>query len=183
MAVTITETVGSATANSYVTLVEATAALDARLNSALWTAATTDNQNRALVEAQAELQSLPWKGSRTDDVQALAWPRQYVENVDASQDADLGTTGLPEYADDAIPTRVKEAQIELAFQFIKAGTTDLAMPSSTEGILRKKVDVLETEYSDSALRPTRGLARYPRVWRLIAPLLGPSISGMTVVRG
>ena len=181
MAVTITETVGSATANSYVTLATANTALEARLNASLWDAASTDTKNRALVEAQKELQTLPWKGSRTDDVQALAWPRAYVENIDASDDADIGETGVTEYADDIIPDRVSAAQIELAFQFVKAGTTDLAVPSSSEGIKRKRVDVLETEYFDGA-RASRGIARYPRVYRLIAPLLDASQTGLSVVR-
>ena len=182
MAVSITATVGSATANSYVTLAAAEAALEGRLNASLWDAASTDTKNRALVEAQKELQTLPWKGSRTDDVQVLAWPRQYVENPDASNNADIGESGVAEYADDSIPDRVADAQIELAFQFVKAGTTDLAVPSSTEGIKRKKVDVLETEYFDGA-RASRGIARYPRIVKLLAPLLDASLTGLTVVRG
>ena len=182
MAVVITETVGSATANSYATLVEADAALEGRLNATLWDAATDDTKNRALVEAQVELQTLPWRGSRTDDVQALAWPRQYVTNPDASQDADIGDTGTPEYADDAIPDRVTRAQIELAFQYVVAGTTDLAMPNATEGLKRKKTDVLEREYFEGATT-TRGLSRFPRVWRDLAPLLGASATSLTVVRG
>jgi hypothetical protein len=181
MALAIVATVGSASANSYVTLAAAETALEARLNASLWTAATDDTKNRALVEAQKELQTLPWKGSRTDDTQVLAWPRAYVENIDASDDADIGETGVTEYADTVIPDRVSAAQIELAFQFVKAGTTDLAVPSSREGVKRKRVDVLETEYFENGA-PARGIARYPRVYRLIAPLLDASQTGLSVVR-
>lgn len=183
MAVTIVATVGSATANSYVTLAEADTALEARLNTTLWDAATDDTKNRALVEAQAELQSLSWVGTRTDAVQALAWPREYAPDPDAPSDADLDTLPVPTFDDDEIPVRVKNAQIELAFQFVKAGTTDLAMPSGTDGILRKKVDVLETEYAGPGHRATRGVARFPRVAQLIAPLLTGGAGSLTVSRG
>jgi hypothetical protein len=181
VAVTIVATVGSASANSYVSQADATTALEGRLNSSAWTDATSDVKNRALVEAQAELQVLEWKGSRTDATQALAWPRQYVEDPDAPADADLDEAPFPTFDDDEIPTRVKQAQIELAFQFVKAGTSDLAMPASSDGIKRKRVDVLETEYLDH--RPTRGLSRYPRVMALIEPLLASGAGGITVTRG
>lgn len=182
MAVTIEATVGHASANSYVTLAAATTALEGRLNTTAWTAATDDTKNRALVEAQVELQVQAWKGTRTTATQALAWPRAGVPDVDAPDDADLGTSGVPEYADDAIPDRITQAQIELAFQFVAAGTTDLAMPSATEGLKRKRTDVLEREYFPNGA-PARGLARFPRVWKLLRPLLGAADVGLTVVRG
>ena len=185
MAVSIVATVGSATANSYVTLAAATTALEARYagdSAAAWTAATDDVKNRALVEAQVELQVLRWIGTRIDSTQALAWPREGALRHDAPADADLGEYGFPTYDADEIPDLVVAAQVELAFQFVKAGTTDLAMPDATDGVRRKKVDVLETEYADPAYRATRGLSRYPRVWALIEPLLESSAGGLTVTR-
>lgn len=182
MAVTIVETIGSATANSYVTLATANTALEGRLNSTAWDAATTDTRNRALVEAALELQAQPWKGTRTDDTQALDWPRSGVPDPDAPDDADVGESGVPEYDDDEIPARVTRAQIELAFQFVVAGTVDLAMPDPSEGLKRKRTDVLEREYFEHA-KPARGLWRFPRIARALAPLLGASASGLTVVRG
>lgn len=182
MALTITATVGSATANSYVTLAEAETAMEARLNASTWDAATTDLKNRALVEAQRELQTLDWRGTRTDAVQALAWPREYAIDPDAPSDADLDQLPDPTYDDDEIPVRVKEAQIELAYQFIKAGTSDLAMPTATDGILQKTVGPLTTVYAGAGYRATRGLARYPRVMALIAPLLASGAGGITVER-
>ena len=182
MAVSITATVGSATANSYVTLVEADAALEARLNVSAWDDATDDVKNRALVEAQAELQTLDWVGTRTDAVQALAWPREYAINPDAPSDADLDLLPEPTYLDDEIPVRVKNAQIELAFQFIKAGTTDLAMPLSNEGVISKTIGPLNTQWAGPGLRPTRGLARFPRVMALLAPLLTSGNGSIAVVR-
>ena len=182
MPLAITATVGSATANSYVTVADADAYLDARLNASEWTTATADTRARALVEAQAELQTLAWVGTRTDAVQALAWPREYAINPDAPSDADLDLLPEPTYLDNEIPLRVQHAQIELAFQFVKAGTTDLAMPLANEGIVSKTVGPLSTTWAHPGLRPTRGLARFPRVMNLLAPLLTSGNGSIAVTR-
>lgn len=183
MPVAITATIGSAAANSYVTLAAANTELEARLNAGTWEAATDDTKNRALVEAQRVLQTLEWKGSRVDATQVLAWPRQYVENPDAPFDA---TAARPfdetlYYAATIIPDRVKSAQVELAFQFVKAGTTDVAALAATDGVLQKTVGPLSTTYASSAGR-ARGIARYPRVRDLLAPLLANGAGGLSVVR-
>jgi hypothetical protein len=176
MAVTIVTTVGGASSNSYATLAEAETYMEGRLNGSTWDADTDDNKNRALVEAARELQVLRWTGTRVDTTQALAWPRQWAVDVD-DPNGDY-------YATTEVPQRVKDAQMELAFQFIKAGTTDLAALDSTDGIIRKKIDVLETEYARPTERVT-GLQRYPRVWDRVAALLDSVGSGVNIdlVRG
>src|SRR5687767_11079763 len=163
MAVAIVATVGSASANSYVTLAEAATYMEGRLNASTWeTDATTDNKNRALVEAARELESLCWKGCKASDTQALQWPR------DLAVDPDSPNAWF--YENSEIPQRVKDAQMELAFQFIKAGTTDVAALDATHNVASKTVDVLNTQYVQPWAR-AKGLKRYPRVWALIAPLL------------
>lgn len=171
MAVTIVATAGGSASNSYITLAEAETYMEARLNAATWDAATEDSKNRALVEATRELDVLEWLGWRTDDVQALSWPRDWVVDPD-DPNGDY-------YSDAVVPQRVKDATAELAFQFIKSGTTDVAAMDDTQGIRRKKVDVLETEY-DPAYRRT-GMARYPRVLAYVRPLLAYA-AGSLVVR-
>jgi len=174
VAVTIVATVGSASANSFVTLAEAETYCEARLNVSLWDAATDDTKNRALVEATRELDPLLWAGYRTDDVQSLAWPRQWVVNPD--------DPNLNYYDSDEIPQRVKDGACELALQFIKAGTSDVADNPSDLNIKRKKIDVLETEYFGAHTTP-QGLARYPRVERLVQPLLETSGASLNIIRG
>jgi hypothetical protein len=175
MAVTITATVGSASANSYATLAEAETYMEARLNGTLWDASTDDNKNRALVEAARELDPLGWDGYRVDDTQAMSWPRSWVVNPDDPNRDYYGST--------TVPQRVKDAQCELAFQFIKSGVTDVAAQDPYDYITEKKIDVLVTKYAPPGSRP-RGLARYPRVMKLIRPLLVAS-SGISrpLVRG
>lgn len=165
MAVTIDASVGGASSNSYVTEVEQIAYMNTRLNLGAWTTISgstlTDDEQRSLIEAQRELTRQGWEGLRSDDTQALAWPRQLVHDPD-SPNRDFFQTN-------EIPQRVKDAASELAFQFIKAGSIDLAAQAETLGIKREKIDVLETEFNE--FQTTTGLQRFPRVWEEIAPLL------------
>jgi hypothetical protein len=174
MAVTITADVGSASANSFATLAELTTYMEARLNSTTFDAATTDNKNRALVEATREISSLGWLGSRATDTQALSWPRWNVTNPD-SPNGSL-------YDSSVVPQRVKDATMELANQFLVAGSTDLAALPSTDGVITKTVDVLSTTYAQPYER-AKGLRRFPRVWRYIAPLVASYGVSVPLVRG
>ena len=174
MPVAIVATVGSASANSFVTLAETTTYMSGRLNSTLWDAATTDSQNRALVEATREISVQNYTGRRSDTVQALSWPRWAAPNPD-SPVGFLFDTNI-------VPQRVKDATMELANQFIVAGTTDIASLDPTIGVRLSKVDVLETEYFEPGVR-ARGLKRFPRVWEYIAPLLEFGSNSIPLVRG
>jgi hypothetical protein len=175
VAVVITATVGSASANSFVTLAEAATYMEGRLNSDSWDDAVTDSQNRALVEATREISSQNgWVGNRVDDTQALSWPREWAPDPDSS----VGWY----YENTEVPQRVKDATMELAFQFLVAGTTDIAALDSTLNVRVKTVDVLTTEYFEPNQRIT-GLRKYPRVWRLIAPLIEGSAGQINIVKG
>lgn len=148
--------------------------MDGRLNVALWTAASTDSQNRALVEATRELGGRDYVGRRVDSTQALEWPRWYAVNPDAP----VGSTWY--YATTVIPDRIKNATCELALQFLNMGTSDLAALDSTLNVEEKTVDVLTTRYFAPQLR-AKGLARFPRVMDYIRPLLANS--GSQIIRG
>jgi hypothetical protein len=174
MAITIIATAGSASANSFVTLAEAASYMEGRLNATSWeTTATTDQKNRALVEATRELSNKTYIGERADTTQALAWPRQMAHDPD-SPNADF-------YASTVVPQRVKDATCELAFQFIKAGSTDVAALDANYAVKRKRIDVIETEYDNFQRKD--GLARYPSVLRFIKPLLVGTGVIVPIVRG
>lgn len=171
MAVTVVADAGSASANSFATLAEADTFAESKLPSpTAWDAASDDTCNRALVSATRWLSNLLWLGARTDATQALSWPRTGVTNVD---DPDEN-----EFDADEVPQQVKDATCELAILMVAAGTTDLAAAPATDGIVRRKVDVLETEYAPSYGRAT-DIDRFPTVTRLLVGLLlqtgGPSV--------
>lgn len=187
MAVDIVATVGANNANSFVTTDEMTAYCEGRLNASLWTEA--DAQVAALVEATRDLSVLRWNGARVNSVQALSWPRIDCPNPDLEDTRDVGqivdvlARRFPlVYASDIIPQRVKDATCELALQYLKAGTTDLAVTDVNTGVIRKKVGPLETEWADNGIRPA-GVQRFERVWALVTPLLRDGGNGgLTMVR-
>ena len=162
MAVTVVETVGSASANAFVSVAEADAYLEARLNSSAW--AGTEPKKQAIIEATRELSAINWQGYRVDTTQALSWPRYNAPNPDS-------TSCLEVFATTVIPQRIKDATCELALEFLRLGTTDAAALDSTAGVIEETVGPLTTRWADPSQRAA-GLARYPRVQKAIAPLLG-----------
>lgn len=177
MAITIVATAGGASANSFCTEAEAIAYVATRLNASAWTTASgstcTEDEKKALCEATREISALDFLGYRADDTQALAWPRQYAPEPDQVGGGYFATT--------EIPVAVKDATAELAFQFLKAGTSDLAALDASLGVVEKTVDVLTTRYQPYQ-RPT-GLKRLPSVWRFLAPLLVSQANSTRLVRG
>ena len=175
MAITIVATAGSESANSYATVAEADAYLEPRLNSSAWDDAAAETQKAALVEATREMDLLPWRGTRVDLTQALAWPREDVPIPDLPDDVAVGSASS-EYSTTAIPDRIRDMTIELALEFLRAGTTDLSKPDPELEKHRKRTDVLETEFVPYHQR-RQGIARFPRIWARIYPLLDPSKVG------
>jgi|TARA_R100000482_G_scaffold54306_1_gene19480 hypothetical protein len=121
MAVTIVATVGSATANSYITLSDANDLVDAMVNStdvAKWATGTDDTRNRALATATQRLDRERFLGARATDTQALQWPRTGVRKPDTY--LNTYAVGFPfrittdYYTDTEVPDQIKRAQVELA---------------------------------------------------------------------
>lgn len=121
MAVVINATVGSASANSYLTLADAQAIVDGFVEDAditAWASATTDQKNRALCTATQRLDRERFLGARSTDTQALQWPRTGVRKPDTY--INTYAVGFPfrittdYFDDDEIPTQIKYAQVVLA---------------------------------------------------------------------
>jgi hypothetical protein len=121
MAIVINATVGSASANSYVTLAEATAIIEGLVEDAdvqHWNSGNTDSRNRALYTATQRLDRERFLGARATDTQALQWPRTGVRKPDTY--INTYAVGFPfrittdYYTDTEIPDQIKRAQIQLA---------------------------------------------------------------------
>ena len=121
MAISIVATVGSASANSYVTLTEAQAFIDGQVESddvVAWGNSTDDQKNRALFTSTQRIDREKFLGARVSDTQALEWPRSGVRKPDTY--TNLYGLSFPNrlvadyYLDTEIPDRVKQAQIVLA---------------------------------------------------------------------
>lgn len=74
MTITLVETPGSATANTYANLAEAEAFMATLSFAEAWTA-SDEAKKAALVNAARLMGTMGWKGTRTNQDQALAWPR------------------------------------------------------------------------------------------------------------
>jgi hypothetical protein len=121
MAIAINATVGSASANSYLTLAAAQEIIDGFVEDAdvtAWASATTDQKNRALFTATQRLDRERFLGARATDTQALQWPRTGVRKPDTY--INTYAVGFPfrittdYYTDTEIPQQVQYAQVVLA---------------------------------------------------------------------
>lgn len=178
MAITIVATVGGASSNSFVTEVEQIAYMATRLNAGAWTTVTgtdcTEPEKKAMIEATRDISRRTWQGRPATTTQALAWPRWWVQNPDSP----VGFL----YDTDEIPDRVKTATMELAFQYLKQGTEDLAAADPNAGVIEKTVGPITTRWESSSVRP-QGIDRLTRVMREIGPLLDESVFTKRAVRG
>lgn len=142
-------------ANSYVTLAEVRDYADSRASTF---PADDDAAEAAIIRAADYLETFrgQYKGELVAPAfQSLQWPRTGViyEGYE-----------LP---DDVIPPPLKKAQCELAIE--TANGLDLMPTGDGREVIRKKVDVLETEWAPgSGSAPPLVL---PKVTGLLAPLL------------
>lgn len=129
---TITVEIDSIAYDTYSTVATADQRLNASITSqaVAWRAATTDNKARALVEATRWIDEQDWKGTKTDDLQALAWPRDGV-----------GVTGIE---DGEVPIDIINASIELGALFV--ADVDLKSTLQQTATKRLKAGSVEIEY-------------------------------------
>ena len=145
---------GLTNANSYASVAEfKTYATDRGLTESL--ALSDAVIESSLIKASDYLEANyydAWKGTPTNIGQSLAWPRDgvYIDGV--------------LLADNVIPQKLKNANIELA---IRAGAGSELLPDEGQRVKREKVDVLEVEYNENySAEP-----KYPLISRMLAPFL------------
>lgn len=154
MPLTLNATPGDADANAYATLADADALAEYRgALGAAFLALSDDQRITALVTTAADIDTIgdDFIGDRTDDVQAMEWPRS-------------GT----DYAEDALPAKLVRANIEYAIisnaVFATGGSGELLSATIGNGNVKQKtVDVLTTEYFEPTAVDASSLERFPRV--------------------
>lgn len=182
MAITIVATAGAANANSFAAETDYIAYVATRLNapsdSTVTGTACTESEKAALIEATRDLYLLEqlYEGQRTTTTQSLSWPRQFAINPDAPEIIAITDIALLYFANDVVPDRMINATCELAMQYRKLGTTDLAALDDTISILRESVGRLTTEYVTPEKR-AQGLGRFPRVMQYVGALLSNAPNG------
>jgi len=141
VAAVIDATLGGASANSYVTLVDADAYFETVPDSTTWTDKTNDQRNRALISATRWIDALSFYGDRCSETQALKWPRDNYK-VDG---IDLACT--------LIPIGIEVATYELARAL--ANDTDAITGSTGTTGLYDQVELgeLKVKYKASSMTP------------------------------
>lgn len=114
MAITLTKEDGTqvAGANTFVTQAEADTFFEGYFDSAVWTAASSGDKDKALYTAALILErQFIWKGRRVGpDTQAMQWPRWGVQEADREVDSN------------EVPQAIQDAQCLIA-QSILANTS------------------------------------------------------------
>ena len=138
MAATITATLSSATANSYVTLTEANTYFETVPDSSTWTDKTDDQKNRSLIAATRWIDTLNYYGSRCDNGQALKFPRNNykIDNVELTC-----TT---------IPNNIKYAQFELARALANDPDAMTGNVGTNGNIAEAKLGDLQVKYNTNS---------------------------------
>ena len=131
----------------------------------LWATLSTNEKEQAIrrsADFMIEFYRSAWQGVRVLTTQAMDWPRN---NVVIDQ--------ITTVASNIVPLEVKQANAALSFT---AAQGEL-LPDQSQGVLRKKVDVIEIEYDiNSSQTP-----RYKAIDALLAPyLLGISATSANI---
>jgi hypothetical protein len=159
---------GSATAEAYCSVAEASAYHSARGNTA-WENLDSDVQEQALRAASDYMVGeyrMRWAGVRLNETQALDWPRSLVPRRDMVSGA--------YYPDNSIPSEVKNACASLA---LRASTAPLRK-DQTQRKSSVTVGPIHTTYeAGSKIAPT-----YAEVDAMLRPFLTTGTGQLRMVR-
>ena len=112
----IVATVGGETSNSYVTLAEFLDFADDFLNAAI--SSNPDENTQALFMARRKLEKFSYRGAKTDEAQALLFPRRGAPKLNGQWISSVSTYPVEVYAEDEIPQPIKDAQCQLAIAYL-----------------------------------------------------------------
>jgi hypothetical protein len=124
MPLTLVETAGSASANCYCTLAEAEAYVATLVWSTDWTGKTDEQKKAAIINAARMMSTIIWNGIRTNETQAMAWPRASGSNAPTFAGLTVATQGYLydrdgyEVPSNTIPVVIKNANAEFALRLL-----------------------------------------------------------------
>ena len=154
MALVVEDGTGLSTAESYISVADASTYHSNRGNAA-WAALASDTVReqylRKATDYMTAMYRNSWQGYRVDDEQALDWPRYgcVVDGFDIDSES--------------VPTPIKNACAELA---LKASAAELN-PDLTQGVLSEQVGSISVTYDKASPQFTR----YKAIDAIISPYL------------
>jgi hypothetical protein len=107
-----------------------------------------------------------WLGYRVSSSQVLDWPRQFVPIADLRY--------LEYVSDSVVPTEIKNACASLALR----ASSESLQPDEEQRVVREKVDVIETEYSEYS----QSQKKYPEIDRMLKKYLAGTNGALEMVR-
>lgn len=143
MALVVETGTGNATAESYISVVDASTR-HTNLGNTAWAALASDTVREQYLRRATEYMEgayrQRWKGYKKTSTQALSWPRDdvYLDYSVGGPDNLVSNT--------IVPADVKNACADLA---LKAATVTLAADIG-KSVVSEKVDVIEVEYDTNA---------------------------------
>lgn len=162
MALVVETGSGSSTAESYLSVADADIYWTNRGSPTTWDSATTAEKEQALRIGTQYLDAkyhLRWLGSRSNEDQALDWPRSNVEDRDGYW-----------IDSDSIPQALKNALAEAAYRHLLE-TNGLMPDVGTPGITQESVTVGPISKSTSYSGTKSGLKRFSLVEALLKGLI------------
>jgi len=153
--------------NSYVTIADADAYFETRIDSASWTSAPDSTREEALVTATQIIDNNPWIGSAVSSSQALAWPRRNANYLDNRLGMQIA------FSETEIPSLVKVAVYEQALHLLNNEDLVAQTTQTYESISIGSISV-----SDSNNDVTRISVTPSFVIKPIRPLLRRGVDGL-----
>jgi hypothetical protein len=174
MALIVETGTGSATAESYISVADATTYHANRGNTA-WAALASDTVReqvlRKATDYMEQVYRMRWAGVRATASQALSWPRDAVQIPDSPG----GYFGIPNYIENnVVPDAVKNACAELA---LKSSSADL-FADENRGVLSEKIGPIETQYDPNSSQTKR----YKAIDGMLKPYLEYPLGIVQAVR-
>lgn len=163
MAFTFDSTIKGPNSTSYVSIDECSDYFGGHPDHQLWEDLSVADQERYATRATTRLDYEDFVGSKTDDTQALQWPRNYVMNRDA--------TGKYYHDSNTIPRELKLATYQLIMFYLEEAAGLYPVTRREQARLsRNKVGPLdvdirkanETDLPSEVLRALRSIG--PEVW-------------------
>lgn len=150
-------TVGSSSANSYISVSEAGDYFDGRVDGAKWDEFDTDVQQKALVTATRQIDQYSFAGTKASSTQALKWPRANVYDEEGVI-----------YSSTSLPKNLKYATCELAFYYVTADDRDFnewqvdTYDSFSAGPLNVKFRASSNDLPDTVVKELKNIG--PGAW-------------------
>lgn len=145
---TIVATPGSASADSYCTVVEADNYFASSYNRPLWAALPNSSKETVLKESTRLLDGLvSWHGYKATETQSLRWPRSYVRDTDSiwgsAQYMDV-VVSEAYISNSIIPQQLKDIVCELAYDIV----SNSGFQSTENDLSSVKVGSISVKFAD-----------------------------------